>query len=370
MNVSKFNLLGEEIDIKDILSREILQLNSNTQNLLIVSKYGGNFRTINEAVTYAKTYCSESNRVSILITSGTYYEHITLNPNPGIDFIGIGNVEIVSNANYPESCIYTVGKGLFYNITFLASNSYAIHIEAQAVGNNNYIKGEMLFINCKFFNTDNKYASFGAGLGNGIVLRMIHCEFNSNINNAGLYMHNYPISNGGSMEGIFKDCKFTGSGNNLITIDDACNMQGYKDTFLILSFINNECYENANNKLQFRKGNPIEIYKWFNSNNIFLRNCFGNNVSGLNTKQFSVNLTGIIERTGPYYLGCQMPLSENISNHFSINISKLIVQGVGESTFDSVSKSYNMLSCHLTNSNLSSINYGDSLATVTFTPND
>ena len=41
-------------------------------SVITVAKSGGRFHTINEAITFAKGYCSRNNRVTILICGGVY----------------------------------------------------------------------------------------------------------------------------------------------------------------------------------------------------------------------------------------------------------------------------------------------------------
>ena len=44
--------------------------------VLYVSKRNSRFATINDAITYARTYCSTTDRVTIVISSGRYEEYI------------------------------------------------------------------------------------------------------------------------------------------------------------------------------------------------------------------------------------------------------------------------------------------------------
>ena len=364
---SIINVLGENISVKDTLSRTASFMEESS-NILSVGKKGGRFSTINDAIKYAKTYCTPSNRVCILITEGTYRETVILNPNPGIDFVGVGNVTIIGSESYPNSPLYTIGKGYFENINFIGTGSYAVHIEAQATGNNNYEKGEMIFNKCSFLNSTDTYAGFGAGLGNGIVLKLIGCTINNHSNNVGLYVHNYPAQNAGNMELVVKDCYFTGAGSKMINIDDTCGIQGISGTsYLIMSFQNN-VIPITSNALLVRTSSDLTNYQWMNSDNLIMRNCYGNNISGLNTKQLTYNFTGFAIRVGSYYLGGYIPMDNDFVKKYDINILSCIVQGIGTTPFDSQSTIENMLNIHLTGSNLSSVNYGEIQIKATLTP--
>lgn len=382
---SIINVLGENINVKDSQARILiseLETNFDTKinslkkqvslgdkpRILTVGVNSGRFSTINSAIDYAKTYCTVSNRVCIVITEGTYEENITLNPNPGIDFVGIGKVTIQSDAEYPNAPLYTVGLGYFENIRFIGSNSYAVHIEAQTTGNNNYTAGEMFFRNCYFLNSDNSHASFGAGLGNGILLRLENCIINNHLNQTGLYVHNYPATDAGNMELIVKNCFFTGSGKEYITIDDASKMNGFSGTSYLFCSFQNNTVPITDKSLNVRVDPSAKSYAWFNSDNLILRNCSGNNLTGLNSKQITDNFVGTIQRVGSYYLNCQIFVPNEFISKYSFKINSVTVQGIGTTNYDSLTVANNAVSIHLTNPALNSINYGEALINATLTP--
>ena len=170
--------------INNIIAQSSL---AGESNFLIVSKKGGRFTSINTAIDYAKTYCSEQNRVCIVIMSGVYTEHITLFPNVGIDLLGVGDVTIQDEVNYPYSPLYVGGTITVENIKFLAFASaqatYGVHVEAAA--ENCYLK----FINCQFTSVSTSGA--GIGMHNAMELTFINCKFISWATNS-VYAHNFP----------------------------------------------------------------------------------------------------------------------------------------------------------------------------------
>lgn len=91
----------------------------DTPSVITVAKSGGRFHTINEAISFAKGYCSRNNRVTILICGGVYNESIVLTKNPGIDLIGIDMPEIVSDSAYPNGAANIYGDTYIEGIFFI-----------------------------------------------------------------------------------------------------------------------------------------------------------------------------------------------------------------------------------------------------------
>ena len=87
---------NKKIDLTTSALNELKNVvfDGDTPSVITVAKNGGRFHTINEAITFAKGYCSRNNRVTILICGGVYKESIVLTKNPGIDLIGIDMPEI------------------------------------------------------------------------------------------------------------------------------------------------------------------------------------------------------------------------------------------------------------------------------------
>lgn len=244
------------------LSGAISEHNSQIQSLLrkegnssflTVGATNCDFTTIGAAITKAKQIIQTSGKhVTILLAPQTYDEQITLNPNPGISFIGYG-ATIRSNSTYPDAPLYSVGgKDIYYvGITFInnnaSGNAYAIHAEAQNVSG--IETGNTYFVNCVFYSAGN--AAFGLGLGANLYYYFTNCFFTSSKEStAGLYMHNYPAGSSSSMGATFDGCHFIGAGVD-VTIDDAAHMGRSNTSPLIMTFRN--C-TGANHKVSVRVG--------------------------------------------------------------------------------------------------------------------
>lgn len=175
--------------LAEIINSTIFEkTNLNEQsNYLTVGHKGCNFTNINDAINYAKNYCTETNRVTILIMPGEYNEEIHLLPNPGIDFIGMGNVTITGSYEYPWCPMYIVGTTKIININLIntSSNSYAYHFEAQAVGDID--GGSIEFINCTFRSSGLSAIGIGTGKNTSIIFK--NCLLYGGT--YGIYCHNY-----------------------------------------------------------------------------------------------------------------------------------------------------------------------------------
>lgn len=204
--------------------------NGDTPSVITVAKSGGRFHTINEAITFAKKYCNRQNRVTILICSGVYNESIVLTKNPGIDLIGIGMPEIVSNAEYPNGPAYIYGdtyiEGIFFHST--SKTGYALHLD----GSVDTSCGTTLnVVNCKFI-SDNQPA-LGCGCTRGCNYTFKNCEF---YGSDGIYVHNEASANVDTQYFNVLGCKINGS-QHAVAIDDAAKLIfGATGSPLILNF--------------------------------------------------------------------------------------------------------------------------------------
>lgn len=176
-----------------------------------VAKNGAMFDTINGAIAAAREYITANpgKRVLVLIMDNNIYEeNITLLNNPGIDIAGFGAI-IRKDCAYPESPIYTTGRGTFvglsfenYNTTTATNASYALHFDY----NNSPAEGETHFVNCRFIAIGTHGA--GIGLGNNIDLIFDNCFFRSTTH-SGCYIHNSPFD-AQSQIARFNNCQFYG----------------------------------------------------------------------------------------------------------------------------------------------------------------
>lgn len=217
----------------------------DTPSVITVAKSGGRFHTINEAITFAKGYCSRNNRVTILICGGVYNESIVLTKNPGIDLIGIGMPEIVSSASYPNGAANIYGDtyidGIFFHST--SDSAYAFHLD----GSTDTSYGTTVTaVNCKF--TSEHEPALGCGCTRGCNYTFINCEF---YGSDGIYVHNEASANVPKQFFNAIGCKINGS-RHAVAIDDAARLNyGATGSPLVLNFANSYT-SNINSMIKFR----------------------------------------------------------------------------------------------------------------------
>lgn len=217
----------------------------DTPSVITVAKSGGRFHTINEAITFAKKYCSRNNRVTILICDGVYNESIVLTKNPGIDLIGIGMPEIVSDSAYPNGAANIYGdtyiEGIFFHST--GENAYALHLD----GSTDTSCGTTVTVmNCKFNSEHNP--ALGCGCTRGCNYTFRNCEF---YGSDGIYVHNEASANVSKQYFNVIGCKINGS-QHAVAIDDAPKLNyGANGSPLVLNFAGSYT-SNINNMIKFR----------------------------------------------------------------------------------------------------------------------
>ena len=201
------------------------------RNRVYVSKTdpSAQFSTLAAALTWAKSVCSKTNRVLLVLAPGVYEDEILLNPNPGIDIVGSGqqNTVIRTASTYPNAPIFTIGDGYFENLCFesTGANSYAFHLEAQGLTN---FAGRAIFVNCKFDALNNH--GIGCGLGDQTAIEFHGCRFISRASHtAPVYVHNYPAA-ADNQFAEFYGCRMDNysadNANIAVIIDDATKTTG------------------------------------------------------------------------------------------------------------------------------------------------
>lgn len=219
--------------------------NGDTPNVITVAKSGGRFHTINEAITFAKGYCSRNNRVTILICDGVYNESIVLTKNPGIDIIGIGMPEIVSDEAYPNGPANIYGDTYIEGILFhsTSESAYAFHLD----GSTDTSYGTTVtVVNCKFISEHEP--ALGCGCTRGCNYTFKNCEF---YGSDGIYVHNEASANVAKQYFNAIGCKINGT-NHAVAVDDAAKLNfGATGSPLILNFAGSYT-NNVNSMLLFR----------------------------------------------------------------------------------------------------------------------
>lgn len=225
--------------------------NGTTPSVITVAKSGGRFHTINEAISFAKGYCSRNNRVTILICDGVYNESIVLTKNPGIDLIGIGMPEIVSDAAYPNGAANLYGDTYIEGIFFHSTNesAYALHLD----GSTDTSYGTTVtVVNCKF--TSENEPALGCGCTRGCNYTFKNCEF---YGSDGIYVHNEASENVSKQFFNVIGCKINGS-QHAVAVDDAARLNfGATGSPLVLNFAGSYT-SNINSMLKFRLTNTSE----------------------------------------------------------------------------------------------------------------
>lgn len=221
----------------------------DTPSAITVAKKGGRFHTINEAITFAKKYCSRNNRVTIVIYGGVYKESIVLTKNPGIDLVGIGMPEIISDAPYPNGPANIYGDTYIEGIYFhsIGPDSYAFHLDGStdtSCGTSVYV------VNCKF--VSNNQPALGCGCTRGCQYTFINCLF---YGTDGIYVHNEASANVDKQQFDAIGCKINGK-QHAVAIDDAAKLNfGATGSPLVLNFADSYTTNNINSMILFRLTN-------------------------------------------------------------------------------------------------------------------
>lgn len=221
----------------------------DTPSVITVAKNGGRFHTINEAINFAKKYCGRYERVTILIFGGVYKESIVLTKNPGIDLVGIGMPEILSDASYPNGPAYIYGDTYIEGIYFhsIGPNSYAFHLD----GSTDTSYGTSVYVvNCKF--VSNNQPALGCGCTRGCNYTFNNCLF---YGTDGIYLHNEASANVEKQQFHAIGCKINGK-KHAVAIDDSPKLiYGATGSPLVLNFANSYTTDNINSMVLFRLTN-------------------------------------------------------------------------------------------------------------------
>lgn len=244
------NEFNNKIDLTTSALNELKNVvfDGDTPSVITVAKSGGRFHTINDAITFAKGYCSRNNRVTIIICGGVYNESIVLTKNQGIDLIGIGMPEIVSNEAYPNGAANIYGdtyiEGIYFHST--SESAYAFHLDGST---DTSCGTTVTVVNCKF--TSEHEPALGCGCTRGCNYTFKNCEF---YGSDGIYVHNEASANVAKQYFNAIGCKINGS-RHAVAVDDAAQLNfGATGSPLMLNFAGSYT-SNINNMLLFRLTN-------------------------------------------------------------------------------------------------------------------
>lgn len=193
---------------------------------------GAQYSKPSEAITAAVN--AGKNRAVLFILPGLYNDNITLIDNTiFVTLIGLGEVVIQSDVDYPLAPIYVNYDFIAFNIKFISTSSgspaaYAFHHE-QATGN---YTATLEFYNCEFQASNN--SAVGMGIGDATV-EFHNCTF-ANLSSYyhSLYAHNAATGNNKSGNLIVDNCRAIGR----FRVDDAATYQSLNNKLYILA-VNN-----------------------------------------------------------------------------------------------------------------------------------
>lgn len=334
--VSKFNILGKEINVKDKQAREdiLKTLANDASRVITVGSYGAKFTTINSAITHALLFLKASinNPVTILIHPGVYNEQIILSDIHGLSFVGFGVDETIIqyNGSYPDCVVHVQGDISFKNITIRNTNpsTYAVHSDVL----NNNITGVISFENCAIYGGT---SAIGYGSGEGVELFVKNCILGGNENI--LYAHNSAYGGTNQRLTVLNNL-FVRSGNeNVVMLDDAGYTNGDRVSQMLCTFNGNVFNYQGYGKIVFRKNTsqPGVSYLPKNDNNIICGagNANNSNIEGLNfgrgNYEISCYFTVPTESNtlGQYYVS--IPVEVYAPNYNTV-INSITVQGQGD----------------------------------------
>ena len=206
--IERISVNGYSRLVADKWAREQIAeiVGTGEENIIVVAKRGGDYATINEAITHARTYCTTSNRVTIVIVGGygvIYNEYIDLDNNPGIDFFGISNPIVRSGVAWRLStlrCSNTITcEGIWFENYYTPGDGevagYGLHADP--------VTGSQTYRNCRFFSDHN--AGVGIGMDSGGSITFENCHI---LGTHAVYAHN-KAANGVYGQWLrFYNCRF------------------------------------------------------------------------------------------------------------------------------------------------------------------
>lgn len=191
--------------INDTLLKDINEQLDNikqkrlTTNILYVDKEAGQFKTITEAIEYAKTHnAGKLYRYLIKINKGIYHEKFAM--ADGIDLEGVNNIDTIitysGTGQRTDDTIFAPFDCSLKNLTVIQDSSlttsdmqnYPIHIDGRP---GEIVDYTVRLENCIFKSIGSfAHHALGAGLHGGQNIIVNNCEFHSDSKPA-FFMHNW-----------------------------------------------------------------------------------------------------------------------------------------------------------------------------------
>ena len=346
--------------------RENLQIADQSQ-ILFVGGHGCTHATIGSAIAHARTYATQTRRVSIFVVGGVYEESVNLLNNPGIDIFGTGAVSVVNtSATFPDGCLRASGSFTCQNITFVnqVDNTHAVYLD----GSGSFLAGNHTFINCKFYQP-------GASIENcvriiaasGLHVTFTHCNFNFfTPASAGIYC----ASNSNifaEMSLTVDSCSFNGFGRSL-AFEDQASMLSAAMNSISVTLVNNTNSAGVAYGVVMSYGNPITTASWIVPGFSFIaRNLHGNDSASQNTTSNTYYSMGLIfPNPVAGHTDMIIPVPFNPAD-FNLYPSSVIVSNIGAVYgFSIAGSSENLILLQLNNALASDVRYAN--VTLTTTP--
>lgn len=355
--VSKFNILGEIINVKDNEARKDLMrtLANDDARIITVGSDGARFSSITQATYYARheLNVSSTNPVTILIYSGVYTEQILLSDIHGLSFVGFGIDETIIqyNGTYPNCVVRVEGDMSFKNLTIRNTNTSAYAVHSDVLNNN--ITGVISFENCAIYGGT---SAIGYGSGEGVELFVKNCILMGNENI--LYAHNSAYGGSNQRLTVLNNL-FVRSGNeNVVMLDDAGYTNGDRVSQMLCTFNGNVFNYQGYGKIVFRKNTSQQgvSYLPINDNNIICgpANANNSNIEGLNFGRgnYAVSCYFTVpteaNTLGQYYISIPV---EVYAPNYNVVINSIVVQGQGDVKGDFVVASREAHFVHLLTTN-------------------
>lgn len=298
------------------------------------------FNTIKSAIDYAiNKGLSLTNRYTILIEQGDYYEQLVYNDIHGLTLIGLGNVpnnnvQIYYPGQYPDCTVHVQGDVSFYNLTIrnTVTSTYAVHVDPLDTN----VSGVVTFRNCRLQGG----TAIGYGSGTNTHLRLYDCQLvgSGSGSQPNLYAHNSAYPNKQGQYLIVNNCYFNHTSGKAVVIDDAGYSNGNVTSIMTVVFSGNWTDYAGYLNIQFRKATGVQsTWKSYLPNddaNIRCGTGCANNsgIPGLNVieNHFVQSMVGTApaDSAGKIYVTATFPPHLN-GNNYNIAVTACNVDGVG-----------------------------------------
>lgn len=276
----------------------------NNKNVVTVSHDGSKmFKSITEAVTYAKTIASKTNPITIIVYPGIYNEKIIIH-NSYISIIGTNKQYCIimnDKGDYDNAPIFASGNFYISNLTIKATHdgtsnfvenrtddykigAYGIHIEDSNYANTDEKIGTVE--NCIIYSAQNQ--AIGIGMGKNCKYIIRNCTLINDTPDRMYELYTRPLKTGalGCHRGYFDGnsfYQFLEMSNCILRVNKGVSIQlgpfTTSETGMEEHFYNNMLWSGTlgknDNAIGTYSESPYTTYELSND-------CYGNNVQALN----------------------------------------------------------------------------------------